>query len=73
MKNKYLRFISGIVCVSLAMVMTAGCVGQASKQAADVIIEPMEIEEVATYSFDYIGGKDVMPLLSMMSFMQIIV
>lgn len=63
MKNKYLSLIFKIVCVSFVMIMTTGCAGQASKQTADVTIEPMEIEEVASYSFDYIGGKDVMPLL----------
>ena len=48
--------LSGIiVCTSFT-----GC--GVRKEAEKKVIEPMEIEKVATYSFDFIGGKDVMPI-----------
>ena len=31
-------------------------------QEEEVVIEPMEKEEVVTYGFDFLGGNDVMPL-----------
>lgn len=47
------------------MILTnVGCTSEQEKQEEQKItIEPMEIEEVHSYSFDFIGGKDVMPLV----------
>ena len=42
-----------IACLSLT-----GC----GNSAEEVKIEPMEIEEVHALTFDFIGGKDVMPI-----------
>lgn len=56
--------------LSLAVVFqTVGCslkeMGKDTKAADEVktVIEPMETEEVITYGFDYLGGKDVMPIM----------
>lgn len=62
MKNKYIRCIAGLVCVAMMTSMLSGCAQKTDEEAKVVNIEPMEIEEVPSYSFDYIGGKDVMPL-----------
>lgn len=57
MKNKYVRGISSVLATVLLLTGMTGC---SSKSAS---VEPMEIEEVYSYSFDAIGGKDVMPLI----------
>lgn len=58
MKRKiWKRFICVAFCVSLLAGVT-GCATQTNK----VEIEPMEAEESPALSFDFIGGKDVMPV-----------
>ena len=57
MKSKYLRGISSVLAAVFLLTGVTGC----SQKTAS--IEPMEIEEVFSYSFDAIGGKDVMPLI----------
>ncbi len=47
--------LSTVLLLSLVIGMT-GC-------SSTAVIEEMEIEEVASYSFDVIGGKDVMPIM----------
>ena len=61
MKSKYMRMVCGI----LAVVMATGTLSACGKQETETVvnIEPMEIEEVDTYSLDVIGGSDVMPIL----------
>ncbi len=57
MKNSIKRFIclllSGVIIIGLL----SGC-----QTDEKVVIEDMEIEEVYNYSFDFIGGEDVMPI-----------
>lgn len=62
MKNNkfWKRAVSMFLVVALATPMF-GCADKEAEETA-VTIEPMEIEEVAKYSFDVIGGSDVMPI-----------
>ena len=51
--------------ITRAVAVLLGCALMASSLAGcekDNAMELMEIEEVATYSFDFIGGRDVMPI-----------
>lgn len=61
MKNKYIRVACTVLVTVLTLTCTAGC---EKKQKVDkaAMVDPMEIEKVDTYSFDYIGGTDVMPI-----------
>ena len=63
MKNKYLRYTRSILCAVMMATMVSGCAQGETKEVTEITIEPMEKEEVASYSFDYIGGNDVMPIL----------
>lgn len=47
--------------VLAALLLTGSLCGCQSQK--ETVIEPMELEEVYSYSFDIIGGSDVMPLL----------
>ena len=56
--KKWKKIVSlGLVIVTASM-CSLGCV----KEEEVVTIEPMEKEEVASYSFSLIGGNDVMPI-----------
>lgn len=55
-KNKVLK--RGISIILATMFI---CISGCSKEKA-VVIEPMEIEPVHSVSFDFLGGKDVMPI-----------
>ena len=63
------KLLQRIGCGLLAASMMAGVIGCGSTQSEnaskeqEVTIEPMEAEEVYTYSFDAIGGTDVMPIV----------
>jgi hypothetical protein len=57
MNNKTIRILALTMAVLMVLCIT-GC----GKKEEAVKIEPMEIEEVITYGFDYLGGKDVMPV-----------
>lgn len=63
MKNKNIRIAFGVLAVA-ALLTAAGCADKkaTSESQKEVVIEEMEIESAPTYSFDYIGGTDVMPL-----------
>lgn len=56
MKNKFTRLFCGALATVMAVMMLSGCSDR------EVAVEPMEREEVASHSFDIIGGDDVMPL-----------
>ncbi len=56
--SKCKRVICLMLCAVLAVSLFASC-GRSEKTP---VIEPMEIEEVDTFSFDFIGGTDVMPI-----------
>lgn len=58
MKNKCVKVFGSIFMMFLMLGALSGC----TKHEV-VKIEPMEIEEVDTYSVDVIGGKDVMPIM----------
>lgn len=55
--NMWKRILSSALCLSL-LAGLSGCAMKTSK----VEIEPMEAEESYALSFDFIGGKDVMPV-----------
>lgn len=51
--NRVKRIFS-VLLVGIMAIMPCGCANEVAK------VEPMEIEEVNTLTFDAIGGKDVM-------------
>lgn len=55
MNKTILRIFALVLAVCL-------CFGAVGCGKAEVVIEPMEKEEVITYGIDFIGGKDVMPV-----------
>ena len=67
MKHKHVaRGISMILCGAM-LISCFGCslenrTGDVQPEE-NVVIEPMEIEDVDTYGFDFLGGTDVMPIL----------
>ena len=59
------KYMSRIVSIALALATTVSLIGCATQSADEVVtIEPMEIEQPAVYSFDAIGGNDVMPIVA---------
>lgn len=50
------------LCVTLLATMSV-LIFTACKNRATTAIEPMEVEEAVNFSFDFIGGTDVMPLV----------
>ncbi len=61
-KSKILTRSFSVLLIATMLTTIAGCTSKTVEEQA-VKIEPMEIEEVASYSFDFIGGKDVMPIM----------
>ena len=60
MRNK---FLSKLICLFLSIVtLVLSFSGCSDSDKPDVSIEAMDLEEVYTFSFDCIGGKDVMPI-----------
>lgn len=60
------KCVTRVVSILLIAVMVFQIVGCNQKEASDTestVIEAMDIEEVANYSFDAIGGTDVMPIV----------
>lgn len=67
MKHKiFVRGISMVLC-GVMVLSLCGCDSKHDKANAHqdniALIEPMEIETVNTYGFDFLGGTDVMPIL----------
>lgn len=58
MKHKIVKRTVAIAVMS-ALLLSLGACGTDTKTVA---IEPMEVEEAAAVSFDFLGGKDVMPI-----------
>lgn len=56
--KKIVKLLSLALCCSFVVSSLGGC-GLTSEKK---VFEPMEIEEVDTYSFDFIGGRNVMPI-----------
>ena len=56
-KNNLKKIVSAGLAFSLAASLLLGCSG-----GQKVNVEPMEAEESNALSFDFIGGKDVMPI-----------
>lgn len=64
MKNKYRKW-AGVLAMLLAMSMLAGCASETTGNkdvAGSKEIVPLEKEESNAVSFDFLGGKDVMPI-----------
>lgn len=62
-KNKHLCRIISMVLLLALLLQTVGCKKEQVEEQK-VEIQPMEIEEVVTYGFDFLGGKDVMPIMA---------
>lgn len=61
MRNKrFIRCISAVLC-GVMLLSVCSC-GRDEKAAETIKIEPMEAETAYAYSFDFIGGTDVMPI-----------
>lgn len=61
-KNNYVKRIVSAVLLSGILLSLGACSGTGVFADGIQSLEPMEIEEVATYSLDAIGGSDVMPI-----------
>lgn len=57
-KRKYIWVVLAVF--GMTLLASTGC---SQKEQEAVAIEDMETEAVPSYSFDYIGGKDVMPII----------
>lgn len=57
------RFLSASL-VFLLLIQIVGCSRGDTKETEKVSVEKMEAEEVFNYSFDAIGGSDVMPIMA---------
>ena len=62
-KNRVLFRIISVCMLSVMLFQLVGCTKEVDADEV-VQIEPMELEEVAKESFDFIGGDDVMPILA---------
>lgn len=61
MKSKGLKRIAAFVLLML-MLCSTGC-GQAERKDAQIVeVTPMEKEESVAFYYDFLGGKDVMPI-----------
>ena len=56
--KKITKLLSLVLCCSFVVSSLGACEFAGEKK----VFEPMEIEEVDTYSFDFIGGRNVMPI-----------
>lgn len=61
MKTRVLKRVLATVLVGTMLLSLAAC-GEKETAKEKVVIEPMEIEEVHSLSYDFIGGADVMPI-----------
>lgn len=62
MRNRH-KSITSIVSLLLCATMFVGCAAQETKETKKTVeVVPMEKEESLAVSFDFIGGKDVMPI-----------
>lgn len=62
MKNRTWKRILVMVLAVCMFVLQAGCAAEEKVENQKVTIEPMAAEESVAISFDFIGGKDVMPV-----------
>ena len=60
MKNKYVKRALLLLMV-LCMASATGC-GKGKKNGEEYVVKKMEKEDSKAVSFDFIGGKDVMPI-----------
>ena len=66
MKNnkRFFRLVS-ILLIAVMLLQVTGCSMVTGKgESEEVVIEAMEPAEVYKYSFDAIGGEDVMPIIA---------
>ena len=57
-----MKFSKCILCLMLCVIMSASLLTACANKETPVI-EPMEIEEAVNFSYDFIGGTDVMPIV----------
>ena len=57
-----MKFSKRILCLMLCVIMSAFLLTACANKETPVI-EPMEIEEAVNFSYDFIGGTDVMPIV----------
>lgn len=57
-----MKFSKRILCLMLCVIMSASLLTACANKETPVI-EPMEIEEAVNFSYDFIGGTDVMPIV----------
>ena len=55
-----MKYCKRIACLALCILLSASLLTACGGKSA---IAPMEIEEVVNFSYDYIGGTDVMPIV----------
>lgn len=60
--RSWIKVVSGIICVTMLSSIFTGCGKQEEKKTVAEPMELMEVEEPISFSFDFIGGTDVMPL-----------
>ncbi len=56
-----MKYCKRIACLALCILLSASLLTACSGKSA--AIEPMEAEEAVNFSYDYIGGTDVMPII----------
>lgn len=61
--NKLYRSVMSLLLVLVTLLSMVGCGAKKVDKTEQIKIEPMEIEEVPNYSYDFIGGTDVMPIV----------
>ena len=60
MKYRKMKYM---VCVMFCVVLVGLLLAACTNVGKTAVIEPMESEEIDQYSFDFIGGTDVMPIV----------
>ena len=56
-----MKYCKRIACLALCILLSASLLTACSGKNPD--IQPMEAEEAVNFSYDYIGGTDVMPII----------
>lgn len=61
-RNSVIKRVVSLLLLSVMLLSLGACGSQNASNKKVSVLEPMEIEEVASYSLDAIGGSDVMPI-----------
>lgn len=62
-KNNHVHYALSILLTAALLFSMAGCSSREETQSASAKIEYMDKEKVNSFSFDFIGGSDVMPIV----------